>query len=52
MTEAAGYGALEAGRYVVVLTEGQVRAPDGGTVNAAGTVLTIDDVAKIPADWK
>lgn len=50
MTEAAGYGALEAGRYVVVLTEGQVRAPDGGTVNAAGTVLTIDDVAKVPAD--
>ena len=36
--------------YTVALESGHVTAPDGGQIDAAGSVMRIPDITKIPAD--
>ncbi len=44
-----GYAVLEGTAYTMVVDKGQVTAPQGGTVDVAGSVFAIGDVLRRPA---
>lgn len=44
-----GYAVLEGTAYTLVVDRGQVRAPQGGAVDMAGSVFAIADILKRPA---
>lgn len=44
-----GYAVLEGRRYTVVLDQGHVTAPKGGTLDVSGSVFVVPDVTQIPA---
>lgn len=46
---AYGYATVEGNRYTLVADRGQIVAPEGGTLDVAGSVLVVPDITKIPA---
>ncbi len=44
-----GYAMLEASRYTLVMDQGEIRPPLGGTLDVSGSVLKIADVTQVPA---
>ncbi|HQU69914.1 MAG TPA: AsmA-like C-terminal region-containing protein [Albidovulum sp.] len=47
--DGAGYATITGNTYTLVVDDGYVRAPDGGRINVAGTVLRIPDLRVVPA---
>ncbi|MGL4279838.1 MAG: AsmA-like C-terminal region-containing protein [Albidovulum sp.] len=47
--DGAGYATITGDTYTLVVDDGHVRAPDGGRIDVAGTVLRIPDVRLVPA---
>ncbi len=50
VTGGRGRATIIGNAYTVVLEDGHVIAPNGGRVEAAGSVLTVTDIRKFPAD--
>jgi hypothetical protein len=50
VTGGRGRASIIGNTYTVVLEAGHVTAPNGGRVDAAGSVLTVEDIRKFPAD--
>ncbi len=46
---ATGHSTIEGQRYALVLDEGEVVAPNGERIDAAGSVFTVADVSKRPS---
>lgn len=44
-----GYSTIEGLTYTMVMTEGQVTAPEGGKIDMAGSVFAVPDVTQKPA---
>lgn len=47
--QGTGYATLEGSRYTMVLSQGQVQAPQGGLIDMAGSVFTVLDIRQKPA---
>ncbi|MEZ5913140.1 MAG: AsmA-like C-terminal region-containing protein [Paracoccaceae bacterium] len=47
---ASGFSSIDGKVYTVTVESGQVTAPQGGSVDATGTVFRVPDITKRPAD--
>lgn len=47
--DAYGYATVEGNRYTLVADRGRITAPQGGTLDVGGSVLTVPDITKVPA---
>lgn len=50
VTGGKGRATIIGNTYTVVLEEGHVIAPNGGRIDAAGSVMTVEDIRQFPAD--
>ena len=50
VTGGKGRATIIGNTYTVVLEDGHVIAPNGGRIEAAGSVMTVEDIRKFPAD--
>ena len=48
ITAGTGYATLEGKRYIIVLDQGTVTAPQGGAINVAGSAFDIADITQRP----
>ena len=49
VVKASGYATIEGQTYTVVLSKGQVTPPQGGPIDMAGSVFSVLDILRIPA---
>lgn len=50
VTAAEGYGQIDGSAFTLVLDKGYIKAPQGGVIDVAGSVMTIEDMTDKPAD--
>jgi hypothetical protein len=50
IVDGSGYATIEDYDYTLVVDKGQVRAPRGGSLDVAGTVIKVPDIRVIPAN--